>query len=425
MTLRGAAQILHCAEKVPDITPEAAKLGLGLLNLAAKEIEPSFPLYKYVSKPWQDSPDSGEGKKVCVTGASSFFGTHLVQQLLQRKYQVVAVAGDAEAALKSLPSAENLQLVSAIGEKEVSGAETVFATDVLDAGLLDLLAACSKESSVKKVVVTSSIAASASEAGPMGEWAPETVPQSKAEQSCFEAAQTGSWKLATIQPGLLLGPSLGPNPGEGAQWLASLSDGSHSQVPRGVQALTAAQDAARAHVLVSETEAAEGRFPCVGQVMTYDHICAVIRRAQPSAKVPSELEDKDQEPVVTWKNSRLVDGGLSFCSMVGTIMGCCPAAPAAAASETTTAAAPAEQTNEVTVDPAKEEELKALFDTFDVDGTGFMGKEDFKAFYSDANKTEADAGKLDALLAECKDGGATQISFQEFTRLMLNSPQYR
>ena len=100
MTLRGAAQILHCAEKVPDITPEAAKLGLGLLNLAAKEIEPSFPLYKYVSKPWQDSPDSGEGKKVCVTGASSFFGTHLVQQLLQRKYQVVAVAGYARFRLR-------------------------------------------------------------------------------------------------------------------------------------------------------------------------------------------------------------------------------------------------------------------------------------------------------------------------------------
>ena len=215
---------------------------------------------------------------------------------------------------------------------------------------------------------------------------------------------------------------------------------------------------------------------------------AGVRALRPFVKLPPHdvawidfRRRISQEPVVTWKNSRLVDGGLSFCSMVGTIMGCCPAAPAAAASETTTAAAPAEQTNEVTVDPAKEEvrprravclhsmptcpvfasdlthlmpvhfdaqfghssslfsnrwcymkhflflvqELKALFDTFDVDGTGFMGKEDFKAFYSDANKTEADAGKLDALLAECKDGGATQISFQEFTRLMLNSPQYR
>ncbi|PPS12565.1 hypothetical protein GOBAR_AA08071 [Gossypium barbadense] len=114
---------------------------------------------------------SGERKTVCVTGASGYIASCLVKQLLLRGYTVKASVRD--------PAEDRLKLIKANLLEEgsydfaVEGCEGVFHTaspfyhDVKDpeAELLDpavkgtLKCLCANSSSIKRVVLTASIAA--------------------------------------------------------------------------------------------------------------------------------------------------------------------------------------------------------------------------------------------------------------------------
>ncbi|KAG6679250.1 hypothetical protein I3842_14G120900 [Carya illinoinensis] len=130
---------------------------------------------------------SGAGKLVCVTGASGYIASWLVKFLLQRGYTVRASVRDPNdpkktSHLLALDGAkERLHLFKANLLEEgsfdaaIQGCEGVFHTaspfyhDVKDPeaelldpavkGTLNVLNSCTKSSSVKRVVLTSSIAA--------------------------------------------------------------------------------------------------------------------------------------------------------------------------------------------------------------------------------------------------------------------------
>ncbi|MBA0767627.1 hypothetical protein Gotri_016491 [Gossypium trilobum] len=114
---------------------------------------------------------SGEGKTVCVTGASGYIASCLVKQLLLRGYTVKASVRD-PGQLKLFKA--NL-LEEGSYDSAVEGCEGVFHTaspfnhDVKDPeaelldpavkGTLNVLNSCTNSSSIKPVVLTSIIAA--------------------------------------------------------------------------------------------------------------------------------------------------------------------------------------------------------------------------------------------------------------------------
>ncbi|KAJ4711381.1 cinnamoyl-CoA reductase 1-like [Melia azedarach] len=197
-----------------------------------------------------------EGKVVCVTGASGCIGSWLVKQLLQRGYTVRAAVLDPSdpkitAHLHALDGAkERLHTFKANLLEEgsfdapVDGCEGVFhlastvifssndpQAEIIDPavkGTLNVLISCSKVLSIKRVVVTSSIASTYSNGTPLTEdvvldetWFsnPDVckelnmVPLSKtlAEAAAWNFAEENGINLVTIQPGFVIVPFLQPN----------------------------------------------------------------------------------------------------------------------------------------------------------------------------------------------------------------------
>ncbi|KAL0380105.1 UNVERIFIED_CONTAM: Tetraketide alpha-pyrone reductase 1, partial [Sesamum angustifolium] len=203
---------------------------------------------------------SGAGKVVCVTGASGFIASWLVKLLLERGYTVKATVRNLNdpkkvAHLKALEGAEErLHLVQAdliedgSFDSVVDGCEGVFHTaspvffstsdpqaELIEPavkGTLNILRACSKVTSVRRVVVTSSMASVSFNDKPKG---PDVVidegfqirhsvkkprfdpakywyPLSKtlAEKAAWKFAEENGMDLVIMHPGFVLGPLLQP-----------------------------------------------------------------------------------------------------------------------------------------------------------------------------------------------------------------------
>ncbi|GMP87947.1 hypothetical protein CsSME_00040116 [Camellia sinensis var. sinensis] len=199
---------------------------------------------------------SGQGKTVCVTGGSGFIASWLVKLLLQRGYIVRASVRDpfdlkkTEHLLALDGAKERLHLFKGNLLEEgsfdsmVDGCDGVFHTaspcfvttsnpqvELIDPalkGTLNVLGSCAKNPSVKRVVLTSSVAAVAFNGRPQ---APEVV----IDESWFSdpefckqnelwyvlsktLAEDAAWKftkekgidMVTINPALVIGPLLQP-----------------------------------------------------------------------------------------------------------------------------------------------------------------------------------------------------------------------
>ncbi|TXG55848.1 hypothetical protein EZV62_017161 [Acer yangbiense] len=171
---------------------------------------------------------SGEGKVVCVTGASGYIvASWLVKLLLEHGYTVKATVGDPNDPKKTqhllaLDAAEErLHTFKASLSEEgsfdsaIDGCDGVFHTaspvvfstndpqvDIVDAavnGTLNVLKSCAKVPSVKRVVFTSSMAA-------VMHW----KTSHPAYYATWKFAQENGIDLVAINPGLVIGPLLQP-----------------------------------------------------------------------------------------------------------------------------------------------------------------------------------------------------------------------
>ncbi|KAF5471189.1 hypothetical protein F2P56_011645 [Juglans regia] len=187
---------------------------------------------------------SGAGKLVCVTGASGYIASWLVKFLLQRGYTVRASVRDPNdpkktSHLLALDGAkERLHLFKANLLEEgsfnaaIQGCEGVFHTaspfyhDVKDPeaelldpavkGTLNVLNSCTKSASVKRVVLTSSIAAVAYNGRPRTPdvvidetWFsdPEICKEGKQWYALSKTlAQETAWNFGKENPARVIGP---------------------------------------------------------------------------------------------------------------------------------------------------------------------------------------------------------------------------
>jgi dihydroflavonol-4-reductase len=257
-------------------------------------------------------------KTVLVSGASGFIAGHVIEQLLAAGYLVVGTVRDPKdkaknAHLAALPGADRLTLVAAdltapdpfsahADVDAILHLASLYAIDVKDAqrdlvdpavqGTLSMLRAAAANPRVKRVVLTSSMAAVTD--SPDGrvltdaDWNttssltrnPYYYSKTMAEREAwaFMEREKPSFDLIVINPFLVVGPSHTAAINTSPQTLVDIIKGSYPAIMALTWGFVDVRDVAAAHVAAMERPAAHGRYLCVASNMsmaeTVDHIRA-------------------------------------------------------------------------------------------------------------------------------------------------------
>ncbi|CAH1416526.1 unnamed protein product [Lactuca virosa] len=283
----------------------------------------------------------GEGKVVCVTGASGFIASWLVKFLLQRGYTVHATVRSLDdpkktqhlLALDGAP--ERLSLFEAnlaeegSFESAVNGCQCVFHTaspvifsvsdpkaQLLDPavkGTLNVLKSAAKIPSLKRVVLTSSIAAVICGVKPPEFGAvvdetwfsdPETCEQKElwyplsktlAEDAAVKFSKNNGLELVVINPGFVIGPVLQPTINITSKGFIGLIETGKEVFADGIYRLVDVRDVANAHILAFENPEANGRYIMVADVNHSSEIMKIINQNYPALDYSERYKDSKYE----------------------------------------------------------------------------------------------------------------------------------
>ncbi|MFQ6638678.1 hypothetical protein Gotur_015004 [Gossypium turneri] len=307
---------------------------------------------------------TGEGKTVCVTGASGYIASCLVKHLLLRGYTVKASVRDPSDPRKTqhllaLEGAEErLKLFKANLLEEgsfdsgVEGCDGVFHTaspfyhDVTDPqvdvefftyminplvstaelldpavkGTLNVLNSCANTPSVKRVVLTSSIAAVTYNGKPRTpdvvvdeSWFtdPEycknlklwyVVSKTIAEDSAWKFAKEKGLDMVVVNPAMVIGPLLQPTLNTSAAAILSLIKGAQT-FPNATFGWVNVKDVANAHIQAFEIPSASGRYCLVERVAHCSEVVKMLSELYPSFQLPEKCAD-DKPYVPTYQVSK-------------------------------------------------------------------------------------------------------------------------
>jgi len=267
---------------------------------------------------------------VCVTGASGFIATHIIKQLLEKGYKVRGTVRSVSDLSKYKyltdldPSGDRLQLLAAdlvvdgSFDEAIAGCEYVlhtaspFVLNVKDPrkdlvepavnGTLNVLHACAKAGSVKRVVLTSSVAAlsDSPETGKVlseADWNetssltrnPYYYSKKRAEEEAwnFVKEQQVNFKLVVINPFLVIGPHLSGGLGESAEGtLANMMNGKMPGILKFYWSFVDVRDVAKAHILLMEREDAEGRHICTNPTISMLEVNELLQEHYPNYPLP-------------------------------------------------------------------------------------------------------------------------------------------
>ncbi|CAN6452063.1 unnamed protein product [Victoria cruziana] len=292
----------------------------------------------------------------------------LVRQLLDKGYTVHATVRDAEnqakvAHLVELQGAkERLKLFSADITVEgsldvpVSGCKFVFHTatpvrfdsedpekDMIEPavrGTLNVLKACVKAKSVKRVVFTSSAAAvTINKREGVNMTMDETCwtdtdflysekpptwgyPASKtlAEQAAWKFAKENNLNLVSVVPVLMTGPSLTSAVPSSIMLATALITGNDFLIDnlKGMQMISGSisiahvEDVSRAHIFVAEEESVSGRYICCAYNTSVVELAQFLSNRYPEYKIPTEFGDFPAKAKLIISSKKLVGAGFNF-----------------------------------------------------------------------------------------------------------------
>jgi len=271
---------------------------------------------------------SASPRLVTVTGATGFIAGHTIATLLGRGYRVRATVRNPDrqaelAHLRSLPGAERLELVAAELQRPgafddaVAGADAVlhmaspYVLDVADPqtelvdpavnGTRNVLASCARQPSIRRVVVTSSMAAVTDEPGsdrPLTEddWNtrssltrnPYYYSKVLAERAALDFVRTErpGWDLVVINPFLVIGPSLSPSLNTSNKIFVDLLGGQYPAIMDLTWGFVDVRDVASAHVRALETASASGRYLCAGETISMRSVVELLAEAHVPGTLP-------------------------------------------------------------------------------------------------------------------------------------------
>ncbi|XP_039051448.1 phenylacetaldehyde reductase-like isoform X3 [Hibiscus syriacus] len=240
---------------------------------------------------------TGEGKTVCVTGASGYIASCLVKHLLLRGYTVKASAELLDPAVK---------------------------------GTLNVLNSCANTSSVKRVILTSSIAAVTYTGKPRTpdvvvdeSWFtdPEyckslklwyVVSKTIAEESAWTFAKEKGLDLVVINPAMVIGPLLQPTLNTSAAAVLSLIKGAHT-FPNATFGWVNVKDVADAHIQAFEIPSASGRYCLVERVAHCSEVVKILSELYPSFHLPEKCaDDKPYVPTYQVSKEKALSLGIEF-----------------------------------------------------------------------------------------------------------------
>ncbi|KAF3452520.1 hypothetical protein FNV43_RR02953 [Rhamnella rubrinervis] len=302
------------------------------------------------------STGPGEGKVVCVTGASGYIATWLVKFLLQRGYTVKATVRNLSDPKKtnhltSLDGAkQRLELFKAELLEEgsfdsaIEGCEGVFHTAspcFLDAkdpeaellepavkGTLNVLSSCAKSKSIRRVVLTSSTAAVVFTGKPL---TPDVVVDEtwfSDPNICMELkrwyslsktlAEDAAWKfvkekgvdMVTINPSMCIGPLLQPTLNTSVAPVLNLINGAQT-FPNYTFGWVNVKDVANAHIQAYEIPSASGRYVLAESVAHFSGIVGALRELYPDLQLPDQCAD-DKPYMPTYQVSKEKASSLSI-----------------------------------------------------------------------------------------------------------------
>ncbi|KAI5341951.1 hypothetical protein L3X38_009826 [Prunus dulcis] len=308
---------------------------------------------------------SGAEKVVSVTGASGYIASWVVKLLLQRGYTVKASVRDpndkkkTEHLLALDGAKERLQLFKADLLEEgsfnsvVEGSEGVFHTaspfyhDVSDPqaelidpalkGTLNVLRSCAKVPSIKRVVITSSMAAVAFNGKPLApdviideSWFSDLavceklklwymISKTLAEDAAWKFTKENRIDMVAINPGLVIGPLLQPTLNTSVEPVLKLINGAET-FPNITYRWVDVRDVANAHILAFENASASGRYCLVARIAHCSEVVKLLRGLFPALKIPEKCaDDKPFTPIYQVSKERAQALGVKFTPLEVTL----------------------------------------------------------------------------------------------------------
>ncbi|XP_034680279.1 cinnamoyl-CoA reductase 1-like [Vitis riparia] len=354
--------ILHCSETMKILRKLYPALNLPEKCADDKPYEPTYMVSQEKTKSlgidFTPLEMSGEGKVVSVTGASGFIASWLVKLLLQHRYTVKATVQDPNDPKKtqhllSLDGAqERLHLFKADLLEEgsfdsvVDGCDGVFHTaspvaleainpqaELIDPalkGTINVLRSCSKVPSVKRVVVTSSLASVLFTGEPLTpevlideSWFSDPVlcKESKqwyvlsktlAEEAAWNFSKENGIDMVTLNPGWVIGPLLQPTLNLSAEQVLNLINGAQT-FPNISSWWVDVRDVANAHIQAYEIPEASGRYCLVERDLHNSEILKILRKLYPGLPLPEKCaDDKPYAPSSRVSQEKAKSLGIHF-----------------------------------------------------------------------------------------------------------------
>jgi dihydroflavonol-4-reductase len=270
-------------------------------------------------------------KKIFVTGASGFLGSHCIIDLLKHNYQVVGTIRDMsrEKTLRKIFSRSKLDNDKVSFKKAdlknpeavlsaMNGCDGIFHVaspvpiiqpktrneiseiiNVAELGTLNVLKAAVKQG-VDRVILTSSIATiygsnDKETRFDYTDWAdpedkklsPYALSKVLAERTAWDFCQNNSIDLTTIHPTLVLGPALEPDYGTSLEAIAKILKGDLPMIPNFGFEIVDVRDVASLHrIAIENPNSVRNRLIASKDFMWFKRIAEILDSAYPNRKIP-------------------------------------------------------------------------------------------------------------------------------------------